>query len=65
MNNICPCIDCICRAICSGKTFSNLMGNCQMISDYYYFSSLETFDVRLDAIKKPLILYGENNLILK
>jgi len=36
-----------------------------MISDYYYFSSLETFDVRLDAIKKPLILYGENNLILK
>lgn len=54
MSDTCPCIECICRPICNGKTFSNLMGDCQMISDYYYFSRLENFDFRLDTINKNL-----------
>ena len=54
MNNTCPCIDCICKAICIGKCFGDLMGDCQILSDYYYFSRLENFDLRLETIVKTL-----------
>jgi len=62
MSNKCPCTKCICKAICIGKCFSNLMSECQIIANYYYFSRLENFDFRLESIVKSLNPVWENKI---
>jgi len=50
MNNKCPCVDCICKPICSGKEFGDFIIDCQLIADYYYFSTSEDFEARQKTI---------------
>ena len=55
MNNKCPCAECICMAICCGKDFSDLMVDCQLISNYYYLTEAsDTFDFRYNTIVEVL-----------
>jgi len=50
MNNKCPCGNCICVAICSGKDFDNLIRGCNLVHNYYYYGTTLKFDDRLKNI---------------
>lgn len=52
--NKCPCIKCICLPICGGKSFSDLMGSCNLVHDYYYFGTTLKFDDRLKNVISSL-----------
>jgi len=50
MSDKCPCIECICQPICGGKSFNDLMNNCKLVYEYYYFATKLMFDDRLKNI---------------
>jgi hypothetical protein len=65
MSNRCPCIECICVAICNGKTFSNLMSECRLVADYYYLARSECFRSRLETIINVIHPSWEKSVTLK
>jgi hypothetical protein len=65
MNNKCPCVECICKPICEGKSFSDLMGSCKLVSKYYYMGETENHYNRLKIIMINLKPSWENIVNLK
>lgn len=50
MSKKCPCIKCICRPMCGGKNFSDLMNKCKLVANYYYLGKTSNFTIRLAII---------------
>jgi len=58
MSDKCPCTECICKPICYGKDFSDLIKKCRLITDYYYFEVSGNFESRYKTIVKILNTSG-------